>query len=197
MIRVKVILCKLNSLNLSDNALFNRYYSNFKPSQYVCPHCECRGIFSYHSDYSRSMISFINGDRCESTVSVPRVICQCGHTHALIPDHLIPYGSYSLRFILVILQLFMSRHCNVAAFCDKWQISISTIYYWKHLFTLHYNLWFSVLNEISELNSKAFKALWATPMLPSAFFCSFRFSFLQSRYKTTKSTQDRSMTKIT
>ena len=187
MIRVKAILCKLNSLNLSDKSLINSYYSKFTPSDYSCPHCGGTGHFTYHSAYSRTMISFIASKRIESVVNIPRVICQCGHTHALLPDFLIPYGSYSLRFILIILQLFMSRHCNVADFCDKWQISISTIYHWKHLFIDHYNLWFSILNKISTLKPEAFKIIQRIAMLPALFFKRFNFSFLQARYKTSQS----------
>ena len=97
-----------------------------------------------------------DGLRCDSSVSIPRVLCtSCGHTHALIPDVLIPFGSYSLCFILSALQRYLNRSSTVAALCDSLQISISTLYGWIHLFEQHASLWLGILHKVAKLNSDA------------------------------------------
>ena len=67
MIRAFYIFCKLNLIKISDKDI-----------------------------YDRNMITISEGLRLNLTVSVPRIKCGCGRTHAIIPDILIPYGSYSL-----------------------------------------------------------------------------------------------------
>lgn len=153
MIRVQALLCKLNSLKISDSELFLLFTQDSKRHcKYTCPCCGNGNDLHYHTSYNRMMISIRRGKRFEETISIRRIICPCGHTHALIPDFLIPYGSYSIRFILSVLFHYLGRKCSVAALCDYYQISISTFYDWKKLFTNHYNLFIGAINEISRLS---------------------------------------------
>ena len=50
------------------------------------------------------MITVVANERREIELEVPRVCCEsCRHAHSLLADALIPYGSYTLRFILHVL----------------------------------------------------------------------------------------------
>ena len=66
---------------------------------------------------------------------VLRVKCtSCGHTHALLPEMLIPYSSYSLRFILTVLENYFLHIHPVEVICETYQISHSTLYAFRSLF---------------------------------------------------------------
>lgn len=187
MIRALAILCKLNSIKLSDKQLFDLCLSNLDISHQVCPCCGSCGPHSIYSSYNRTMITFSGGHRANLEVSIPRIKCHCGHTHAIIPDVLIPYGSYSLRFILIVLFKYLVRSCSISELCDKYQISKSTLYEWIHLFINHFNLWSGRINEIKVLCLSAISTIKSYECLPNQFFLTFRHSFMQSRHKTTLS----------
>ena len=129
MILEKAIFIKLKFLNTSDQELYDRAVSNFMPSKQPCPVCGAVGRFRKINSYKRYMISSNGSSRVETTLSIHRFLCEsCGHTHALLPDILIPYGSYSLRFILTVLLGYLKRSCPVVKFCEKWHIAVSTLY---------------------------------------------------------------------
>ena len=105
MIRVKTILGKLFSLKSSDFQLFSSVTDSYEAYQAVCPHCGAQHNCIYHESYQRDLISVENGKRVEYQVEIPRVRCQsCGRTHAILSDILIPFASYTLRFILHLSQ---------------------------------------------------------------------------------------------
>jgi len=188
MIRVKTLLCKLNSLNISDSELFLLFTQDFKRHcKYTCPCCGNSHDLHYHTSYNRMMISIRHGKRFEETISIRRLICPCGHTHALIPDFLIPYGSYSIRFILHVLLHYLIRNCSVTTLCEYFQISISTFYDWKKLFIDHHNLFIGAINEINRLTYSSLNTVSDISSFPFEFFNRFGFSFLQKTYKTTES----------
>ena len=106
MIRVNAKIGKILSCKISDIDLFNASLSLVDLSEEICsnPECKAKGCCRAHASYTRDIISFYHGKRQESQVVIPRVYCEsCGKTHALIPNHLIPYGSYSIRFILSMI----------------------------------------------------------------------------------------------
>lgn len=190
MIREKAIFIKLiqlNRLNISDQQIFDSTVSSFNPSKCTCPHCSSRGRLTGFSSYQRDLIFVSDGKPEKCVLEVPRFLCNsCGHTHALLPDVLIPYGSYSLRFILFILLEFQRRSCTVVQFCEYWEISVSSLYEWIHLFLIHYNSWCQCLDRILWINQKALSSILDTSAFPSIFQNQFHFSFLQ-RNKTTPS----------
>ena len=182
MIREKAIFFKLNRLKLSDQQLFETAISGFRPSACTCPACNAEGRLRQIRPYGRHMISIVDGQRADTLISVPRFLCEsCGHSHALLPDFLIPFGSYSLRFVLSVLGGYLFRTGTVADYCDHWQIAVSTLYAWIHLFTSHYNAWCSILDRISWASIVALDTVSSCSAFPSAFFLRFGFSFLQAR----------------
>jgi len=183
MIRQKAILCKLNRINDSDEELLDAATPSFDS----CPACGAQGCCSPHASYTRWLISIHHGVRVEDLLTIKRVICtSCGCTHALLYDVLIPYGSYSLRFILYVLRAYLNRTGTVAALCEQFSIAVSTLYAWIDLFNEHANLWLSVLERISQVSLQALDYFENINMLPFSFFLRYGFSFLQKR-RTTRS----------
>ncbi len=188
MIRVDAILCKLNSCKLSDIDLFKTICDSYLTAGIKCPHCGNTSKLKRHSAYERALISISEGRRKEHTVSVTRVKCHCGKTSALIPDLLIPYGSYSIRFVLYVLWKYLTRIKTVEALCDEFHISRSTLYHWIHTFISQYNLWFGAIKEIDALTSSSLQLFSSIEKLPKLFFKRFRFSLFQNHQATLSGT---------
>lgn len=157
MIRVFTIFCKLNLKKLSAEALFSAAMQEFSTDKLFslllpCPICGAKHPdWSYHASYKRYLISFEKGLTIAYEISITRLICSsCKHTHAILPEIIIPYGSYSLLFILSVLRDYYLSHMTISILCDKYQISPSTLYAWKHLFLIHKKLWLGFLENISQ-----------------------------------------------
>jgi len=179
MIRDKSILLKLNSETSDETFLFHALKS-FRPSRMRCPACGIPGGHRRRCSYKRWMISVMDGRRCEKQVRISLYICpSCGRSHAVIPDVLIPFASYSLRFILSVLRSYLERSSTVRVLCARWQISASTLYTWIHLFSHHFSAWRGILYRIRRVELCALDDVVNTTAFPSAFFHRFGFSFLQ------------------
>lgn len=180
MIRDKSILLKLNSHSSDETFLFQALKA-FQPSRMHCPACGAVGGHRRRGSYKRWMISVVDGIRCEKLVRIPLYQCpSCGRSHAVIPDVLIPFASYSLRFILTVLRSYLVRTCTVRVLCSRWQISASTLYNWIHLFSHHFSAWRGILYRIRRVEAHALDEVWNAIAFPSAFFQRFGFSFLQA-----------------
>ena len=126
------------------------------------------------------MITVENNHRAEIPVSVPRVQCKaCGHSHSFLSDNLIPFSSYTLRFVLTVLSDYLEHSLTVKKLCSKWQIAVSTLYVWISLFSRHYSLWNSFINEIIQFSRSSLDQVLDIPAFPSAFYRITGFSFMQ------------------
>ena len=176
------ILVKLCSIRCSDMELYLNATKDIKVSKITCPCCKAPGQCEYISPYKRMMISAADDTPKVQCLSIKRVKCNsCGHTHAILPDILIPYGSYSIRFILIVLTKYLQRMTSVAVFCDKWHIAVSTLYSWIHLFIDHYSSFVSALDRISSISEKEIASVVDHDTFINAFFERFRFHFLQCK----------------
>lgn len=184
MIRNFTILCKLNSIIKSDLLLFHEAIASFSIGSSFCPCCGAKGCLFSHASYARDLITIEHGKVCYHSITIPRVICSsCGHTHAILPDVLIPYGSYSLRFILTVLRAFFLRKETIDSLCSRYQLSRSTLYSWRNLFFLHKRLWLGYLIDLST-SSLEFLDMLFTKLYLEDFFLKTTISFLQSVSKT-------------
>ena len=156
-----------------------------KPVFKVCPNCGAIGCCKPFASYTRVMIYIDNGVRTETIIVVDRVQCNsCKSTHALLADCLIPYGSYTLRFILHVLKAYFHRSCTVEALCEQFSIAISTLYKWRDLFLEHANLWLPAIQRMYQISIQSLDDFERIDNLPSSFFRRYGFSFLQSRQTT-------------
>lgn len=169
-----------NLTSFSDIELFRYVQKHFDPADCSCSHCGAKGCFIRSSSYSRMLITIENGIRKDYSVDVTNLLCQCGHWHALLSDILIPYGSYTARFILYVLEQYLHRSCTVEQFCNKWQIAVSTLYVWIHRFTDHFSLWAGIMRTIRWVTQSALDEVLSYIDFAYAFFQKIKaFSFLQ------------------
>jgi len=74
-----------------------------------CTQCKCQGNFTGHGSYKRTVV--FRGR--EERVEVARVRCAgCRTTHAVIPEGIVPYKSYSEAFVLAVLAAWASGKSN-------------------------------------------------------------------------------------
>jgi hypothetical protein len=178
MIRQTTVLCKLFLIKQSDIELLEQMRTGYEQ----CPDCGAIGCFSPHDEYMRDLITIHKGKRKVYEITIYRVFCNsCQKAHALISDILIPYGSYSLRFVLHVLRAYLNRNCTVEDLCGRFGIAISTFYKWKKLFKEHVNLWLSALQRIYQVSISVIDDFENIDRFPSRFFKRYGFSFLQNR----------------
>ena len=188
MIRDFSVFSKLNFSKLTDLGLFLQAMLNFSMKSLPCPYCGAKKpSWKHHGVYTRYLISFKNNHCVTSLITIDRVICSsCDHTHAILPDILIPHSSYGILFIIQVLRDYFKKSFTVEHLCERYQISISTLYAWKKLFLLHKKLWLGILED-SIVSVSAFLNWIPSIRLSkelSIFFQSQRFSFLQGISKT-------------
>ena len=184
MIRKNALFCKLIRIKKSSKVLFESYMASFCTERETCPICGSSGNCHIHAYYGRRIIDFIHGKPVTQEITVLRLVCvSCGHTHAVLPDMIIPYSGYGLFFILrVLAEAFLDRS-SVEALCERFRITRNQFYKWKQIFSQHKQEWLGML-EHSETSGLDF--LLGIARLPeySLFSGGFAdktaYSFLQS-----------------
>lgn len=179
MIRIFNLFCKLKEIKISDQEWFNQAVRSLNLSDQTCPYCGSRGNLIPHDSYSRYMVTLENHRMETVTLCIPRVKCvSCGHTHALLPEMLIPYSSYSLRFVLTVLEDYFLHAHTVEQICETYQIVHSTLYVFRKLFLSHKQLILGILNDAQGKPSDFIQVM--DGQILWRFWNSFRFSFLQA-----------------
>ena len=157
--------------------------AGFQAEKVVCPACGASHLCSVHASYERNLIDFVSGSPVYSTVTVTRVICSgCDHTHAILPDLVIPYSTYGLFFILRVIAEYFLQLSSVEKLCLRFGISHSMLYRWVALFLEHKTLWLGVLGSaemaplsfIKDISSREYS------VFASLFTLLATVSFLQS-----------------
>jgi len=130
MIRFFGLLQKTNILKITVYDLYQAYTRDFNPGKFPCPFCRTKHPgWKKHATYERYIISFESGKSVIYQVIIIRYRCSsCEHTHALLPEFLVPYRSYSILFILSALKEYFSKCLTIEKICEKYGISASTMY---------------------------------------------------------------------
>lgn len=190
MIRLFTVFCKLNFIIPSAKQLFLSAMEDYSIEmipflKLPCPNCGAKyPTWAYHDSYERCLISYQNKSIINDTIDITRIICSsCNGTHAILPEVIIPFRSYSLLFVLAVLKDHFTPGITVAALCDKYQISTSTLYEWKRLFDIHKKLWLGVLENIYQEALDFLSSILNTNTSDrlKAFFSNNKISFLQGR----------------
>ncbi len=149
MIRVFKLFCKLIFINFSAEDFFLESMAEFNPYKHKCPCCGAKHPdWEKHSCYDRYLISFENSCVSSCQITIVRYKCSsCGHTHAVLPESIIPYRSYSFLFIISVMMDYFKRPLTIEGICDKYNISVSTLYSWKKLFLQQKKLWLGLLEN--------------------------------------------------
>ena len=163
----------------------------FRQYDEKCPRCGASGKLSSYGTYSRNLVSYKDGMTIESRVSPRRFKCaSCGATHALLPDILVPYSPYSLRFKLSVLIAYFEKSMKTAEIHEHLGIAVSTLYSWKKRLLEHKDIFLGILASKEE-SAIAFihKLLGASCISDNlrSFFHQYAFSFMQSSSTATRS----------
>jgi hypothetical protein len=185
MIRVFCAFGKTYFNKISDLSLFNQFMDSFNAEYIPCPSCGARHSCSNFAFYPRNIISYDEGSVVCNIISVPRVECSsCDSTHAILPDILIPHGSYSLSFILKVLRAYFLGKRTVVSLCSHFQISVSTLYAWIHLFKKQKSLWLGILKNAQVSSHGFLNLILSDKTFTDSFHSTFKISFMQN-FKTT------------
>ena len=184
MIRKNLLLCKLIRIKTSSKFLFDSYMEHFQPELETCPICGSTGNCHIHDYYSRSIIDFKAGTQVKSALCVLRVFCEsCRHAHAILPDIIIPYSSYSLFFILRVLGEYFARLYTIEQLCERFDISQNQFFKWLALWKTHKRECLGLLSDAETSDSSFLKSLAASDSFSSfsmEFIRLMSHSFLQS-----------------
>lgn len=156
---------------------------SFLPELETCPCCGTKGNCHIHAYYARRIIDFINGRPVKSEVLILRLICDCGTTHAILPDFIVPYSGYGLFFILRVLAEGFAHLSSVERLCERFSITRNQFYKWLTLWNTQKEEWLGALASTETSRLSFLKNLICMPAysaFASEFVRRFRISFLQS-----------------
>jgi len=185
MIRLFPALCKAYFKELSDRQRIQEATDVFSHLGEPCPNCGAIGKLSNHGDYDRDLTSYEGGEIVDSTVSPERFLCSsCETSHALLPDVIIPYGRYSLLFVLAVMAAYFERAATVAKISERFGIAVSTIYDWKGRIVLHKDLMLGALISQKQRAHSYILGLLRSDDLSAILrrlYCKYGFSFMQNQ----------------
>lgn len=156
---------------LKKEKIFNRRTSDLKERYYdicrtldtrevecnTCHHKHCHK----HDYYERNYLIIPNDLECEDNkVRILRVKCtECHHTHAILPEEIVPYQQYSLIFIITALILHYVHDMSIRNVCLTMNINKKTFIRWIKTFKrqlikyygIFKSLGFSYKNELIKI----------------------------------------------
>lgn len=183
MIRVFELFCKLNFINISAKDLFLQAMTHLNLSEHICPFCRTKHPeWKKHAEYERYLISYESGCVISYRINIIRYRCSsCRHTHAILPEFIIPYQCYSFLFITAAMRDYFAGALTKEQICEKYSISVSTLYAWKKLFLRQKKLWLGLLDDACTSSMEFLGSLIFTGRLGElkVFFLTAGISFLQ------------------
>lgn len=164
MVGIFVELIKLSKLHMNAQEMTDLLLNGFLSTKNAyCRTCKSKDIHVYR-DYSRWVVEYHNGQIVETKLKTKRFICNtCHHTHAFLVSLIIPYSTYSLLTVLWCLFDYYSHHMTVQKVCEKYHISVPTLYRWKKLFRRDKNLWLTELKDVETGEIEFLKYLLNIP----------------------------------
>ena len=189
MIRLFTALCKTILKDLSDKDVFQNETDVFRHYDKHCPSCGAVGKLTPYGSYSRGFVYYQDEKVIDFRINPIRFKCgSCDTTHAILPDILIPYSPYSIRFKVAVLIAYYRKTATVAAICEHFCIAISTLYAWKKRLLEHKELMLNALANNKESALTFLRGLFGCDKISDLladFFQKHAFSFLQNRHVTT------------
>lgn len=175
MVGIFVLLIKLSQLNIDSQKLTNLLLCRFRSSkEYYCRTCGSKNLHKYRK-YHRWILEWKNGKMIQTRLETERFYCDtCHHTHAFLVSLVIPYSSYSLLTVLIILRDYYSHYLTVEKICEKYGIKAPTLYRWIRLFKRDKQLWLGLLRDAETTEIQFLKEL-----LDDSDFGSFDRKFRQ------------------
>lgn len=129
-----MILINFNSVN----TIFEKIsiYNKFVNFNFTCPNCYSHN-FSFFGSYSRNLIVLHNDAFIDLTINIKRVLCKsCNHTHALIPNFIVPYKVYTKDAIVFCLYKYCNYN-NLSKVQNIFNVDRQLILNWKNQFNIY------------------------------------------------------------
>ena len=162
---------------------------DFRPENATCPVCGSTGNCHPHAYYDRFIIDCHGGTVSQERLHILRLYCtSCRHTHAVLPDFIIPYSTYGITFLLRVLLAYFTRSRSnalrtVEEICCFFGISPRLLYRWLVLFVRHKYQWLGALCDSETSESEFINGLSERDSFSeflAAFFHRMGVSFLQN-----------------
>lgn len=157
-----MIICfnkKINSFNKNNLKNFSsytekqEYIQSFMPDitdlhAKICPCCHAKENLIIHGAYERNITFLVDNELENFKVNVQRIKCKsCNHTHALLPNFVVPYKITSIYSIAEIAQrASLSSAYKLAEIID---LSMRMIYMYIAIVLAFFND-FKILNNSNE-----------------------------------------------
>ena len=120
---------KINPLFTENEEKINKFLEKYEKSlnngYLSCPNCNSTDFIKW-GNYERNIIFLANNEcRCR-VISIKRVKCKsCNHTHALLPEGIVPYKQHTLKTIIKAI----TNQTNVSEnLIKKWKKQIRKIF---------------------------------------------------------------------
>lgn len=151
MIRLFSKLCKCFKQISFENEknIFDEYMDSISIDDLICPSCGANHALSSHASYERHLVTYDNGEVYDHIIIITRCICSsCSCTNAILPPVIIPYSSFSFKFIVSIVHDYLVGKFNsVEAMCKHYRIATSSFYRLLKKFKEHKKLWLGLLED--------------------------------------------------
>ena len=187
-----MIICfneKINNFNENNLKSFSSYeekssyIQSLMPNitdihKKICPCCHARNKLIKYGKYDRNLSILVNNEIENYVVSVQRVICKsCNHTHALLPNFIVPYKIMALFSIAQIVQrVSISSAYNLAKVIN---LSVQMIYTYMAIVLAFFDD-FKILNNSKEyVNVKNFNPKYFFVNCVKLSTADFRIDFFE------------------
>ena len=146
---------------------------SFIPEKETCPYCNSMGNCHIHAYYFRNLLWFDGTSQVCYRLRILRVKCSgCGHTHAILPDVIIPYACYGIQFILKVLSEHLSKASTAGSVCTKYGISQALFFRWLRILRKDKRIFLGLLNNQTTALSDFLQNILASD------FCNFSAEFI-------------------
>lgn len=147
---VKLFVFGINLEKMTTNTL-----SSFKGSyEDRCPCCGKKDL-EFHKSYTRTVTNIRNGNIETVLINTKRYKCTCGKTHVVLPALIVPYCHFSLAFMIWVLYEYFTKADTVVRICEKYDISVPTLYRWIKAFNRDKEIWLKRLRN-AETSAQKF-----------------------------------------
>ena len=129
--------------------LYVQFVSSLNVLGLECNNCHWKGSCIRHGYYQRSYLLNVGDLMSGGTkIKILRVKCKhCGRTHAILPEEIVPYLSFSTVFIYPILWQYYAKEKTIEAICREFQIAVPQLYRWKERFEKQKDRFLGVLKS--------------------------------------------------
>ena len=120
---------KINPFFIENEEKINEYIEqeqNKLNNGYLkCPYCNSTDLIKW-GQYERNIIYLVNNESRSKVISVKRVKCKsCNHTHALLPEGIVPYKQHTLK---TIIESIINKTDVSENLIKKWKKQINKIF---------------------------------------------------------------------